>query len=118
MAYTPPTAGELRHSIRVRRAALVDDGHGGQERQWATVATPRAKVEGQDGREALIAHALEGISTYRLTIRHRTGLKPSDQVRLDDAGGTLLNIKSISDPDGRRRWLQILASTDGVVPEA
>jgi SPP1 family predicted phage head-tail adaptor len=108
-------AGELRHVITWVRPDFTDDGHGGQVRNAATIATLRAKVEGQDGREAVIGHALEGISTYRITIRWRTGLLSSDQIHLDD--GTILNVTSISDPEGRRRQLQVIATTASAVPE-
>lgn len=108
-------AGELRHMIQWVRPALVDDGYGGQTRTVTAIAAIRAKVEGQDGREAVIGHALEGISTYRITIRHRTGLLSSDQIVLDD--GKVLNVTSISDPEGRRRQLQVIATTASAVPE-
>ena len=108
-------AGELRHVITWVRPTFADDGNGGQTRTPTTLATMRACVEGQDGREAVIGHALEGISTYRITIRWRTGLLPSDQILLDD--GTVLNVTSISDPEGRRRQLQVIATTASAVPE-
>ena len=108
-------AGELRHVITWVRPGFTDDGLGGQSRTPTTVATLRAKVEGQDGREAVIAHALEGISTYRITIRYRSGLLASDQITLPD--GTLLNVTSISDPEGRRRQLQVIATSASAVPE-
>lgn len=108
-------AGQLRHVIDWLRPVLSDDGHGGQTRAPTTIATLRAEVEGQDGREAVIAHALTGVSTYRITIRYRTGLQMADQIRLSD--GTMLNVTSISDPEGRRRQLQVIATTGSVVPE-
>lgn len=117
----PLRAGQLRRRVTVRRARQVDDGHGGETREWFTPAILRAQVEGQDGREAVIAHALEGISTYRITTRYRSDLQDSDQLVLDDAldpvCATRLNITSITDPDGRRIQLQIIATTAGVVPE-
>lgn len=108
-------AGQLRHVIEWLRPVLADDGHGGQTRTPTTIARLRAEVEGQDGREAVIGHALTGVSTYRITIRHRSGLQMADQIRLPD--GTLLNVTSISDPEGRRRQLQVIATTGSVVPE-
>lgn len=108
-------AGELRHVITWLRPALSDDGHGGQARTVTTVGAFRAQVEGQDGREAVIGHALQGISTYRITLRWRTGLLASDQIQLDD--GTMLNVTSISDPEGRRRQLQVIATTASAVPQ-
>jgi SPP1 family predicted phage head-tail adaptor len=111
-------AGNLRNLITVERTPMVDDGLGGTTPAAApeVYRTLRAQVEGQDGREAVIAHALEGISTYRIAIRYRTDLLETDQIRLDT--GKLLNITSISDPEGRRRELQIIATTQGAVTVA
>lgn len=108
-------AGRLRHRVTIRRRVLQNDGHGGQQHVVQTVAVLPAEVEGLDGREALLAHALQGIGAYRITIRYRTGLLTSDQAVLDD--GTELNITSISDPDGRRIQLQILANTGSVMAD-
>jgi SPP1 family predicted phage head-tail adaptor len=104
-------SGDLRAKITILRADVLVDRGEPTVTGWSTVATPWAEVTGQSGREAVIARALEGISVYRIRIRWRRGLLPSDQVRLSD--GTDLNIKSIADPDGRREQLLILADTDG-----
>ena len=108
-------AGELRHKVQVRRSAMVSDGFGGQLRTTSTVAILRCKVEGLDGRESVMAHALTGISTYRITTRFRPGLLPTDQLVLDD--GRVLNITSICDVEGRRIQLQLLATTASVVAD-
>ena len=111
-------AGNLRNLITVYRIPMVDDGRGGTTAAAEPVvfATLRAQVEGQDGREAVITHALEGISTYRITARYRTDLLDTDQIELDT--GRMLNITSISDPEGRRRELQIIATTEGAIGPA
>lgn len=111
----PIRAGLLRHDILIRRAGLIDDGKGGQTRGWGTVAQLRAQVEGMDGREAMIAHALQGTRTWRITIRFRSDIEESDQIRLSN--GTDLNITSITDPDGRRIQLQIIATTGSAVAD-
>lgn len=109
-------AGELRHQVTFRRVTTQQDAKGGQETLWATVAQPWAKVEGIDGREALIAMAFTGVAHIRLTIRYRADLKTSDQLVLPD--GRQFNIRSIADPDGRREQLQVLADTASVQDEA
>jgi SPP1 family predicted phage head-tail adaptor len=112
----PLRAGNLRHLITIRRQSLVDDGLGGQTREPQTVATVRAMVEGLDGREVMLAHALQGVSNYRITLRWREDLQSTDQVQLAD--GRNLNITSITDPDGRRIQLQIIATTASVLADA
>ena len=107
-------AGDLRTPIEIMRAVRTDTGKGSDRiTGWSILAQPRAEVLGQDGREAVIAQALQGISTYRIRIRFRPGLLQSDQVRLGGPGGTDLNILSITDPNGEREQLMLIASTDG-----
>jgi SPP1 family predicted phage head-tail adaptor len=82
-------------------------------RQRGIVATVAAEVLGLDGRESVMDQALQGISTYRVTIRWRSDVLEADQLR--SAGscfrGRDVNIRSIVDPDGRREQLVILADT-------
>lgn len=110
-------AGRLRSRITIRRPTEVQNAKGGYDTAWATVADRiGADVEGLDGREAMFAQSLQGISSYRITIRWRAGLKASDQVVLAD--GTELNITAPpADPDGRKRWLTIMADTGSVRAE-
>jgi head-tail adaptor len=64
----------------------------------------------------MFAQALSGVSSYRITIRWRTGIKASDQIVLPD--GTELNVTAPpADPDGRRRWLTIMADSGSVRAE-
>lgn len=100
-------AGDLRTKIEIMRQG--PDG-------WAVIATPQAEVMGQDGREAVIGQALQGISTYRVRIRYRAGLLSSDQIRLNGAGGTDLNILSAADPNGEREQIMMIASTGSALP--
>jgi SPP1 family predicted phage head-tail adaptor len=108
-------AGQLRHLITIRRQAKTRDGRGQYATSWSTIGTPRAKVEGLAGREAMVAQALQGVSAFRIRIRFREDLLQSDQIVLPS--GMELNIKSIGDPDGLRRWQVILADNETVAPD-
>lgn len=112
--------GDLRHRLIIRRATETDNGKGGFTTAWASVATVRAEVQGLDGRESVMAEALQGVSVFRIRIRWRSDIRSGDQFR--DAAGSCfgtdnegaardVNIRSISDPDGRRRQLVIIADT-------
>lgn len=106
------SAGNLRHSITIRRNAQVSNGRGGYVSQWTDVATVWAEVATLDGRESMVEKVLQGVSSYRIRIRWRDDVKAADQLRY----GTLdLNIVAPpADPDGRREELVILASTESV----
>jgi SPP1 family predicted phage head-tail adaptor len=110
-------AGQLRTPIVIRRPGQMKNEKGGFDVAWTTIAKCRADVEGLDGREVMMAQALQGVSSYRITIRWRAGIRASDQVLLPD--GTELNIAGPpADPDGRKRWLTIMADTGAVRSEA
>jgi len=105
-------AGRLRETIAIRRWDDTPTGKGGYTRAWQTVTglgALRAEVIGISGRESVVANALQGIATYRITIRYREGIRAGDQIKWR---GQELNILAPpSDPTGRRELLQILADT-------
>lgn len=110
-------AGRLRDRITIRRPTNASDGKGGQVRTWANLAVDlRAEVVSQNGREAVIASALQGINSYRIVIRRRTDLRTSDQILYTPAGAATaqeLNIKSATDdPFFPREATVIFADTE------
>lgn len=102
------SAGRLRQRIEIGRYQQVKNSKGDYDQTWASTATVWAEVIGLDGREALINQALQGISTYRVTIRWRGDVEQTSVVRY---GALELNVRSATDPDGRRERLVILADT-------
>jgi len=107
-------AGRLRDRITIRRPTVTASGKGGQTRGWETVAAwVPAEIIGQSGREAVIANTLQGVATYRITIRWRSGVQAKDQILWHSPGGDVeLNVLAPpSDPTGRRVMLQIIADT-------
>lgn len=107
----PINPGDLNHRIEILRQTTTLERGEPVASGWVLVGKVWASVEGQNGREAVIAHTLQGISVYQIRVRFRTDILPSDQIRL--SGGIDLNIKSIADPFGDREQLMIIASTDG-----
>lgn len=102
--------GRLRDRITIRRLTDAPTGKGGQTRTWATIAANiAAEVISISGREEVIANTLQGTATYRITIRHRAGIRTNDQVQWR---GQELNILGPPvDPTGRRQIMQITADT-------
>lgn len=103
-------AGRMRDRITIRRATDVQTGAGGLTRSWTTLASSLpAEVLGQSGRESVIGNTLQGISTFKLSIRHRTDIRAGDQVLLN---GLELNILGPPyDPTGRRQRTEFFADT-------
>ena len=120
MRYGPLRAGLLRHTVTVRAPQRTSDGHGGFVNAWTTLGSFAAQVEGLDGREALLASAMQGISSFRITVRWNQVLVSGDcsswQAILSD--GRELNVRSISDPEGKRVRMEILADSGSVVADS
>jgi SPP1 family predicted phage head-tail adaptor len=108
---TPLRAGDLRHRITVRRAAEIETPTGGYKEDWGDYATVAAEITAFDGREVVLDQALQGVSVYRVRIRWRDDLTTEDQLRGSCFGGRDVNVRSIADPDGRRRQLVIMADS-------
>lgn len=102
-------AGDLRDRITVRRLQDVADGSGGFDRSWADVITNlSANVISQNGRESVISYVLQGISYFEVTVRYRTDIQVSDQIKWR---GHELNVHAAEDRLGTRTWTVINAST-------
>ena len=104
-------AGQLRQLIAIRRQVDVSDGKGGFDRGWSTLdGDIPAAVRSLNGREAVLGHVLQGISSFEIVVRYRTDIRAADQVLFE---GRELNIHAAEDRDGKRIWTTITASTEG-----
>lgn len=100
-------AGELRHRVTFQRRG-PDPATGGLT-DWTDHATVWAKVEDLSGRDYFRAQMLGEASlvTTRITIRWRPDVDPHMRVR---CGGRTFGIKAVLDPDGRKRFLQLMCA--------
>lgn len=107
------TAGQLRETVELQRAATTPDGGAGFVRAWSTYAKRRAHVVATIGHESTANEVLQGVQSYRIVIRYGPAVLPSDRLVW---GGLLLNVRTAADFDGRRTWLLIIADA-GVVTD-
>lgn len=106
------TAGELRQKIELQVRTLVDDGYGNEiAGPFETQATVHAKFHFLRGGEEVMAGRLAGKQPAIITVRSSAATRTltTDWRILKD--GQEWNIRSITDPDGRRAWLEILAES-------
>lgn len=96
--------GELRERVTIEQATRVADGVGGAAASWNERATVWASVAPLSGREMPTGERVEVHQSYRITIRYRDDVTTA--MRAIWAGRTL-NIRSVADADGRRRWLTL-----------
>lgn len=102
------SAGDLREQVEIQQQIETPDGAGGRAVSWLTVATVWAQVRAVSGREQIEAGALSNVQAWRVRIRWRSGIGITNRLVYR---GTYLNVRSASDPDQRRQWLDILADS-------
>lgn len=104
---------DLRHRITIWRLTETSNGKGGYTSEWAEAGSIFAEVAGLDGRESVMDQVLQGTSFYRIRVRHGADITDADQLRStgDCFRGRDVNVRSVNDPDGKRRQLVILGDT-------
>lgn len=99
------SAGPLRHLVTLEQRAQAADGSDGITTTFAAVARVWAKIEGTKG--ALYAAGVQLVEapTHRIVIRHRS-MTDFDHIAL---GEQRWRVRDIRDPDGMRKWVEIMA---------
>ena len=95
--------GELRERLTLQEFVLTPDGAGGSTKSWNDVpGTIWAKIEPLNGGEAFRQGMLNATQLYRVTIRWRGTISPTNRLVWN---GQALNIRTCADPDNRRAAL-------------
>jgi SPP1 family predicted phage head-tail adaptor len=97
-----PRIGALRHRLRLEAPSRSAAAGGGADITWQFVADVWAEVTQREGRELVVADGLAARQTYEVRTRYRADV--AADMRFVSAGRAL-DIRSVRDPDGRRRWL-------------
>lgn len=97
-------AGLLRHRVDLVQDVDTPDGAGGSTSLPQTLATVWAQIQGLQGRELAEWQQVTASADYSITIRYRADVLP--QMRVLD-GDRSFEIRSVIDPDGRRRELRL-----------
>jgi SPP1 family predicted phage head-tail adaptor len=98
--------GELRTRLVLEAPTRTDDGGGGADVAWETVAQVWAAVRPVSGNESFALDRVAGRLSHEILIRHRADV--TLQMRFRD-GAHVYDIRAAFDPDGRRQWLRCLA---------
>jgi head-tail adaptor len=111
------SASELRHRIGFERAMDINPDApldlGNTRADFVAEFEIWAKVQAKFGGETVTAARLEGQQPVTITVRQtgQTRQITTDWRARDTRTGTIYAIRSISDPDDRRAWLEILTQT-------
>lgn len=129
MAWQIPRAGDLRDEVRFEREAKGQNVGGFPQKAWgplgadpdatadenAAAATRAAKVEVTRGGEQTVAGRLQGEAAYDIWVRFEPfteTLGASDRA-VNTRTGEVYAIAWIGDPNGRRAWLILQATSKG-----
>lgn len=100
------SAGDLRTRLTLEAPSRADDGGGGAEVTWETVAEVWAAVRAVSGNEAFDLDRVAGRLVREIIIRYRADVTLAMRFR---EGARVYDIRAAFDPDGRRHWLRCLA---------
>ncbi len=99
---SPPAIGALRQRVTLEAPVDTPDGAGGFARSYAPVAQVWARIAPTSAREDFVEQRAEQSISHLVTIRWRDDV--ASAMRFSFRGRKLL-IRSVFDPDERRRFL-------------
>lgn len=105
-------AGRLRERVAFEVRTDVDDGMGNtQSGDFAEVYRCAAQITPKMGGETVMASRLTGTQPMLITVRMCQALRGigSDWRLRDVRSGVVYNIKSFSNPDEKKQYLEMLA---------
>lgn len=103
---TTPGAGSLRTRVRIDQQSQTRDAGAGYTVAWNALLSTRAERMDLSGGETLRAMAVTATSMRRYRLRFPPSIAIDATMRLVDLDtNETFNIKSISTPDQKRRWL-------------
>ena len=73
-------AGKLRHRVTIKRKTVARDTYGAETVTWVDVTTVYAEVKPIGGREYYGAGQTLAESTFTVTIRYRSDIRPAWQL--------------------------------------
>lgn len=101
--------GQLRKRVYFSRLkARVEDGGGGSPKTWTPALTVWGQLSPERGREVLAAGRLESSAGAVLKIRSSTAARAIDATYKATIDGVDHQVRAISNPDGRNRFLEIV----------
>jgi SPP1 family predicted phage head-tail adaptor len=101
------SAGQLRHSLRIRIPVTTDDGEGGQSTTWTDGPQLWADVLPVSAREQSLAGAVQTIASHRVSAYYDARITGERRFKRLAPTGPELQILGVRDPDGKQRWMEV-----------
>ncbi len=106
--------GELRKQITIQAELPTADGAGGYALAWTDIATVWADIKPVSGNKVFVDHHLEAHVTHEITMRYRSDLAPTADMRVL-YNNRLFNIRSIINTGESNQWWQLLVEEGGAI---
>lgn len=100
-------AGPLRDRIAFKERVRTADGAGGASEAWVTQFTVWGSFTPQRGREQMEAGRLESAVSGVMRVRSSSETRQIDATWIAVVGGEDYNIRWVTNPDRRGRFLEI-----------
>jgi Phage head-tail joining protein len=107
MAYTPPTAADLKDRIQIVRNHPIPNGKGGQVDNWTTFLEVRGQIVPTKGGDGVRALRVAGTNPMDITIRNspKAELITIKDRAIDLRTGQRVKIRWIGSLDPKHRFL-------------
>lgn len=92
-------AGQLRHQVTLQSRTVSVASNGDPTSVWTTYATTWAVVEPLTGREYWESRATQSEVTHRVTLRHRSGVSPTDRVVYKSRNLDVVAVRNLEERD-------------------
>jgi SPP1 family predicted phage head-tail adaptor len=104
------SSGELRERVEFQARGQADDGYGNTEAEFTVRFEVAAAIEPRLGGEQVMAARLEGRQPMTIRIRYsrQSAEITTDWRARDVRADVLYNIRAISNPDQKKRYLDLL----------
>jgi SPP1 family predicted phage head-tail adaptor len=106
--------GELRKQVAVQAEQQTPDGAGGYALAWTTLASVWADIAPASGNEVFAAGHLEGHVTHKITMRWRSDLAITSDMRLL-YNNRAFNIRAVMNKDESNQWATLLVEEGAAV---
>ncbi|KZK80066.1 Phage head-tail joining protein [Pseudovibrio sp. Ad46] len=101
-------AGKLRDTVIFRRNTPVPDGRGGAEDKWGDLFETCCELQMSKGRERVAAGMISALASGVLHVRYCSQAASLSEKDIAVIDSEIYNIRSIIDPDRRKRRLELV----------
>ena len=95
----------MRHRVEIQSPVSVTDPLGGRTIEYVTQATVWGLLEERRGKERYDRGVVQDAYDHILTIRWSDSVQSKSRIKY---GLRLFNVRSFTNPDGRKKFLEIL----------